>query len=72
MVYKISTKIKCDVRDCKNDAVYGFDVKGRGGRCCLCADCLAAVASEARAHFVPKSPLNAIKKRMEQESAYEG
>lgn len=64
MLQPIKQKTKCDVRDCKNDAAFQFEVKGRG-RCFLCADCLHALCEQARRLSVPKSPLNTIRKKME-------
>ena len=68
MLQKITNKTKCDARDCKNDAEFQFAVKGRVGRCCLCAQCLSTVAAQGRTVTVPKSPKNAIKKKMELKS----
>ncbi len=65
MLNNIFNKIKCDVKDCKNDATCSFDVKLRGGKCFLCDSCLAALTSDGRQRTVPKSPQSAIKKRLE-------
>ncbi len=68
MLSIIFNKTKCDVRDCKNDAVAVFEVKGRQGRCFLCESCLATIAAEGRSRSVPRSPQNAIKKRLDRKS----
>lgn len=68
MLIKTETKMKCDVKDCKNDACYCFAVKGRGGKCFVCARCLTELMCDARKATVPKSPQNAIKRKMEQKS----
>ena len=68
MIEKFDKRAKCDVRGCKRDAEYGFEVKGHGGRCLLCKQCLMALASEARQYVVPKSPVNHIKKKSEERS----
>lgn len=65
MFTNVTTKTKCDVRDCKNDAAFSFEVKGKTGKCFLCTRCLAALSAEGRANVVPKSPQNAIKRRLE-------
>ncbi len=69
MLIKTETKTKCDVRDCKNDAQYCFAVKGRGGKCFVCDKCLAVLVGDGRKATVPKSPQNALKRRMEQAEA---
>lgn len=68
MLTQITTKTKCDARDCKNDAEYQFATKGRVGRCFLCGHCLEALTAEGKAFRVPKSPQNTIKKKMELKS----
>lgn len=65
MLTTITNKTKCDVKDCKNDAVYFFATKGRVGKCFLCSDCLAKLSTQGRTLSVPKSPKNAIKRQME-------
>lgn len=65
MLTTITNKTKCDVRDCKNDAQYFFSTKGRNGKCFLCANCLAELSTQGRTVTVPKSPKNAIRKKME-------
>ncbi len=67
MLQNVTTKTKCDVRNCKNNAAYNFEIKGRG-KCFLCADCLEELFAEYRAHTVPKSPQNIIKKKQERRS----
>lgn len=71
MLTKITNKTKCDVRDCKNDAVYQFATKGRAGRCFICSQCLAELAVEGRTVTTPKSPKNTIKRKMELKSEEE-
>lgn len=68
MLTPITNKTKCDVRDCKNDAMYQFATKGRTGRCFLCSNCLAKLTSQGKTLSVPKSPANTIKKKMELKS----
>ena len=65
MLTTITNKIKCDVKDCKNDATYFFATKGRVGKCFLCEQCLAKLSAQGKTLSVPKSPKNAIKKQME-------
>ena len=76
MLTTITNKIKCDVRDCKNDASYFFATKGRNGKFFLCAKCLAELSAQGQAvtNRVPKSPKNTIKKQMERklEEQYHG
>lgn len=62
LLTNITTKQKCDVRDCKNDAEVCFPVKGRANRCYLCADCLSKLNSDALSAVTPKSPQNTIKR----------
>lgn len=68
MLTPITNKTKCDVRDCKNDAEYVFATKGKTGKCFLCSQCLAQLTSQGRIFCTPKSPKNAIKKKMEMKS----
>ena len=68
MLTQITTKTKCDVRDCKNDAEFTFATKGRAGKCFLCSKCLAELSTQGRTVTVPKSPKNTIKKKMELKS----
>ena len=68
MLQGITNKTKCDVRDCKNDADYQFATKGRAGKCFLCKKCLAELTAQGKTLSVPKSPQNAIKKKMELKS----
>ena len=65
MLTTITNKTKCDVRDCKNDAQYFFETKGRSGKCFLCSKCLEQIVAQGKTVTVPKSPKNAIKKQME-------
>lgn len=71
MLTPITNKTKCDVRDCKNDANYQFATKGRTGRCFICSKCLAQLTDQGKTVTVPKSPKNAIKKKMEMKSEEE-
>lgn len=64
MLKRLSTKTKCDVRDCKNYAVYLFETKGLHGKCFLCEDCLAKLSDESKVRAVPKSPQSAFNKKM--------
>lgn len=66
MLTQMTSKTKCDVRDCKNDAEFSYAIKGRAGKCFLCSKCLAELAKQARTVTVPQSPKNTIKKKMEQ------
>ena len=68
MLTPITNKTKCDVRDCKNNAEFQFDVKGRAGKCFLCSKCLKELTDQATAVRVPKSPKNTIRKKMELKS----
>ena len=68
MLTPITSKTKCDVRDCKNDAEFTFATKGRVSKCFLCSKCLAALSTQGRTVTIPKSPTNAIKKKMEMKS----
>ena len=68
MLTKITSKTKCDVRDCKNDAEFFYATKGRVGKCFLCSKCLAELTAQGTVLRTPKSPANAIKKKMELKS----
>lgn len=46
MKVRASIKIKCDVKDCKNDAEYFFGCKGYAKSFYLCANCLKKLAEE--------------------------
>lgn len=75
MLIYTNMKTKCDSHNCKNDAAAFFAVKGRAGRCCLCADCLKAIAGEVSAQTPPKSPKNTIKRlsdKREEEANHSG
>ena len=65
MVTKTVTKVRCDVRDCKNVAEYTFEIKGRQGKFFICRECLETLIDEGRKLRVPKSPKNVIKKQLE-------
>ena len=65
MLTTITNTTKCDMRDCKNDAQYFVQVKGRVGKCFFCPQCLAELSVEGRVLTTPKSPKNTIKKQME-------
>ena len=65
MLTQLTTKTKCDVRDCVNLAEYQFAVKGRVGRCFICSKCLEQLSKELSALRVPRSPKNTIRKKME-------
>ena len=56
MIIQTTAKTKCDVYNCKNAAAAFFAVKGRAGRCYLCADCMRALANGVSAQTPPKSP----------------
>lgn len=71
MLNQITNKTKCDARDCKNDAQYYFATKGRSGKCFLCSKCLEQLTAQGRTVTIPKSPKNAIKKKMEMKSEEE-
>lgn len=68
MINTISTNVKCDVKNCKNNAEFYFETKGRGGRTFLCDECLQKLLSETRLRCVPKSPQNSIKRKLEQKA----
>lgn len=57
-----NAKQKCDARDCKNTASAYFAVKGRLGRCYLCAECMQKLANDVLSTVTPKSPKNTIKR----------
>ncbi len=63
MIINVTTQIKCDARDCKNDAAAYFEVKGRAGKCFLCQSCLEKLTAETRMRTVPKSPQNVFKRK---------
>ena len=60
--FESTTKSKCDIKDCKNDASYFFAVKGRFGKFFICKECLNKIINKALALRTPKSPKNTIKK----------
>lgn len=66
MIFTATVKTKCDVKNCKNDAEYFFETKGRNGKCFLCKHCYDALASDALKKRVPKSPKNTIRKLMDE------
>lgn len=55
-------KTKCDIRDCKNDAVFFIPAKGRVGKFFLCRDCFEKLGSDVLRAVTPKSPKSAIKR----------
>lgn len=73
MITKTADKTKCDVKDCKNLAVYYIPAKGRTGKFFLCSDCFKKLCSEVLRTVTPKSPKNTIKKIIDKkaEEAYE-
>lgn len=67
MIITTDVKTKCDVRDCKNPAECYFEIKGRAGsKLFLCKQCLEKLTGDVFKRKVPKSPQNAIKRKMEQ------
>ena len=62
LLNQTAVKQKCDAYNCKNDAAVFFAVKGRSGRCYLCADCMQALANDVLSVVTPKSPKNTIKR----------
>ncbi len=71
MLTKLSEqKLKCDVKDCKNFAVYALPSKGRPGRFFLCKQCLESVVKQVNKSTTPKSPKNTIKKIIESKEEY--
>lgn len=62
LVTKTEAKVKCDLRDCKNDASYCVFGKGRIGRFYLCKQCLDDIVANVVKSRTPKSPKNTIKK----------
>ena len=66
MIFTTTIKTKCDVKNCKNDADYFFETKGRVGKCFICKSCYDALVNDALKKRAPKSPQNTIKKLMEQ------
>ena len=65
MLEKIKTNVKCDVWNCKNTAEYYLVCKGKLKRVCLCKECVSKIAN-SQATTPPKSPQNAIKRKIEQ------
>lgn len=62
MLNNITSRVKCDCYNCKNDATVSFALKGRAARCNLCADCLEKLYTEILGRATPKSPKNTIKR----------
>lgn len=65
MIYTTTARTKCDVKNCKNAAVYYFETKGAFGKCFLCESCYERIADETLRSRAPKSPQNAIKRKQE-------
>lgn len=68
MIERNIYRVTCDIKNCKNTAKYVLPVKGRASRMYICEQCLKDLADDYKALVVPKSPKNAIKKRMDQQS----
>lgn len=66
MIYPATSKTKCDVKNCKNDAAYYFEIKGAFAKCFLCKSCYERIADEAARSRAPKSPQNTIKRKQEE------
>ncbi len=66
MIEKNIYKVSCDIKNCKNAAKYVLPIKGRASRMYICEHCLRAIAQDYNLMIVPKSPKNAIKKRMDE------
>ena len=62
MIEKTTEKTKCDVKDCKNSAVWYLPVKGKVGKMFLCEECCNKLYKQMVATHTPKSPKNTIKK----------
>lgn len=62
MISHINTKVSCDMRNCKNKAVYSLPLKGIGAALYLCADCADGLCDALNKLRIPKSPKNQIKK----------
>lgn len=69
MINPVNIKIKCDVADCKNFAACFVAAKGKNGKFFLCSDCLQKIVTESAKQRPPKSPKNAIKRKIEQKEA---
>lgn len=65
MITKLTTNVRCDIRDCKNIATHAINVKGRAQRLYLCELCLSKIA-QASKPTPPRSPKNTIKRKQEQ------
>lgn len=65
MLTKSTEKIKCDVKDCKNDAQSYFAAKGLRGKFFICESCLNKLVADAKNERVPKSPQNTIKRKID-------
>ncbi|MCM1533862.1 MAG: hypothetical protein NC099_04320 [Corallococcus sp.] len=65
MIRITTVKTKCDAANCKNNAAYCFEVKGRNGKCFLCKECFFELTHDGVAMQTPKSPQNAIKRALD-------
>lgn len=65
IIFQSTDKTKCDVKDCKNDAQFYFAVKGIRGKFFICGHCLDKLADDVKSARVPKSPQNAIKRKID-------
>ncbi len=72
MICKVTSKTKCDVKNCKNDADFYFEVKGISGRCFVCAKCLERLRDDAPSKPTPKSPANTIKRKLAERAKENG
>lgn len=64
MINKLISKVKCDVKNCKNNADYHFEIKGKSGKFFICNKCVEQLCAEVTARRIPKSPANTIKRKL--------
>ncbi|MBQ8772181.1 MAG: hypothetical protein IJV78_00845 [Clostridia bacterium] len=68
MITKLTTNVRCDIRDCRNIATHAINIKGRAQRLYLCEHCLEQIALSAKP-TPPRSPKNTIKRKQDETEA---
>ncbi len=64
-LFPTNLRTRCDVRNCKNFATHYVTVKGVRGKVFFCKQCLADILTSGNKLLAPpKSPVNAIKKKL--------
>lgn len=64
-LFPTNLRTRCDVRNCKNFATHYVTVKGVRGKVFFCKQCLADLLTSGNKLLAPpKSPVNAIKKKL--------